>query len=76
MIKAFEDFAKSAFDSSDQLKPFSAFKKDYIIMDPGINAKTNRHDNFVDNMNADGYSKMAFAVRDYLQKNTTQDRLS
>lgn len=76
MIKAFEDFTKSAFDTSGELKNFYEFKKDYVLMDPGINAKTNRHDNFVDNMNADGYSKMAFAVRDYLQKNTTQDRLS
>jgi len=66
-LTAFESFEKSAFDG-DKLRPLEQFRNDYKVMDPGVNAKTGGHDNFVGLLTEDGYRKMAETVRKYLSQ--------
>ena len=65
---AFQRFDQMAH-VGENLVPFAEFKQKFKIIDPGINAKFGKHDNFVEeNMNEEGYRRMAGAVKEYLRR--------
>ncbi len=66
-LVAFESFEKAAFDG-EKLRSLEEFKKDYKVLDPGINAKTGDHGNFIEHLTGDGYRKMAETIQQYLKK--------
>jgi len=67
VLSAMESFEKKAYKEG-QLRSFEDFKREYKIYDPGINAKTDNHDNFVENLTEAGYSNMARVIKEYLDK--------
>ncbi len=69
-LTAMESFEQAAFDG-ETLRPLAEFQQEYKVLDPGINAKTGGHDNFISLLKGDGYAKMAQAVRGYLKKART-----
>jgi len=67
-IEAFQSFYRSAHDKSGTLLPFDEFQKNYKIIDPGINVKFGRHDNFLYVLKSDGYVKMNEVIEKYLRE--------
>lgn len=68
---SFHDAAKSFLEASENLS-FCDFKKKYIIWDfgenhLGIERNNYLHDNFIDNMNEEGYMKMKRTLEEYLK---------
>ncbi len=65
--QAFESFRDAAYDGG-VVRPLKDFKTNYKIIDPGINIKKNRHDDFIRLLTEDGFARMLKAVEDYLSK--------
>lgn len=67
MMEAFRSFHDASHDANGQRRSFEEFKKDYMIMDPGINVKFNRHDDYVsDVLKQSGYEAMCTVIEKYL----------
>ncbi len=62
--KAFKTFYDAARGRSGTIKPFEQFKKDFKLLDAGMNLRSNQYDNFIDNMTEQGYQKMLRVVQD------------
>ncbi len=63
--------ASESFLAASEDKSFEEFKQNYQIWDFGENHMAARkgiflHDNFVDNMNSDGYEKMTSTLKEYI----------
>ena len=71
VLKACDTFNSFAYDESGAIRSFEDFKKDYALIDPGINVKFSGHDNFILNMTPDGYLRMAEATKNYLAESIT-----
>ncbi len=68
LATAFESFIGQAYKDGNLL-PFGEFKAKFKIIDPGINAKFGKHDNFVDqNMTEEGYKRMAQTAQSFLNR--------
>jgi len=65
-ITAAKSFVETAFDDKGDLMAFGEFRAAYPIIDPGIDIKSGTHDNFIDNMTAEGYERMANALKEYV----------
>lgn len=59
---AFLSFRDAALQSDGSIKSFEQFKKEYKVLDAGVNLRYNNHDNFVLNMNSNGYKKMLTVI--------------
>ncbi len=66
MLDAFTSFKKAAYDVNGTRLPFEEFKKRYQLYDAGINIKKQRHDNFIEVLNEQGYSNMLVAIEKYI----------
>ncbi|MDO8668516.1 MAG: hypothetical protein Q7K35_05535 [bacterium] len=67
IAEAFKSFLKTA-KKDGQLTPLDEFKENYKIIDPGVNIKKHRHDDFVRNLTEQGYAKMVEAIENYLNR--------
>jgi len=68
VVTAFEAFQEAAIKDG-KLVPFVEFKRNFKILDAGLNAKFNRHDNFIEqNLNEQGYARRANVINSYLEK--------
>lgn len=65
MREAFTSFIKAAVRDGS-LVPLDEFKAGYRIIDPGMNIKKGRHDNFVLGLTESGYANMASAIAEHL----------
>ena len=64
---AFKSFKEAAY-SGKEVRPLKDFKEQYKVIDPGINIKKGRHDNFIGLLTEEGYKKMLSTIEDYLDK--------
>lgn len=69
MLNAFKAFRDSAYDG-EKRRTLTEFKQQYKIIDPGINVKFLKHDNFVELLTETGYSSMLRVINSYLSSNT------
>lgn len=63
--EAFGAFYRAAKNSDGSIKSLETFKQDFKILDAGMNLRFNNHDNFVYNMNEDGYRKMIAIIQEH-----------
>ncbi len=64
LARACEAFQAAAFEGGRQ-RTLAEFKKVYQINDPGVNAKFLKHDNFVELLTNEGYTRMLTAIEVY-----------
>jgi len=66
--QAFRSFRDAAYVGEKQL-PLDEFAKKYKIIDPGVNVKFLRHDNFIQNLKPEGYKAMLEVIDKFLTSN-------
>lgn len=59
--EAVDKFLEATGALTGEAIPFEKFKESYSVYDPGRDIRMQKHDNFVDNMNPSGYTKMVEA---------------
>ncbi len=64
--EAFKSFRDAAYDNGKRL-PYDEFKKKYRIIDPGINIKFLKHDNFIEILKPDGYEAMLDVIEKHIE---------
>lgn len=62
---AFRAFAEAAKKSDGSRKGLEEFKKDFKLLDAGMDLRSNHHDNFVYNMNEAGYQRMLDVIQEH-----------
>lgn len=67
MLEAFKTFNEAAHQNG-KLVDFSQFQTSYRILDPGLNARDGRHDNYVNRLTQPGYEAMAKSIEKYLSE--------
>jgi hypothetical protein len=62
---AFKAFTEAAKNPDGSIKNLEEFKKTFKLLDAGLDLRANRHDNFVYNMNEQGYQKMLQVIKEH-----------
>ena len=65
-LEACRTFWDVAHTQTGQVVPFDEFVQSYPIINPGVNLRDDRHDNYTRNMNEKGYQAMLKVIGDYL----------
>ncbi|MCS7200955.1 MAG: hypothetical protein NZ822_02315 [Patescibacteria group bacterium] len=69
-IEACRTFLESAIDEEGNIRSFDEFKKRYKILNPGTNLRHMNHDNYIENMRAEGYQSMVRGLINFLRENS------
>ena len=67
MLEAFQSFYDAAHDNDNNRISFDEFRLVYKILDPGINIRDDKHDNYIDKLNSGTYNKMLDVIEEYLK---------
>lgn len=62
---AFKAVAASAYRPNGERKSFQEFKESFKIRDAGVNLRSGKHDNFVNNMHEQGYLNMLKVIEQH-----------
>ena len=74
--KAVDAFLATSKGIDGRTLSFDEFKRKYTVYDPGVDIRTQSHDNFVaNNMNANGYTKMIDAFTNFKENGITLEEL-
>jgi len=75
LLEACRTFYQASHTVNGEVVPFDEFQKNYPLIDPGVNVKFKKHDDYVYVLKETGYQAMIPAVENYLKKNNTQPKL-
>ncbi|MBU1124174.1 hypothetical protein KJ652_06355 [Patescibacteria group bacterium] len=66
-LEACRTFSDAAHDTNGNVIPLDEFKKQYVVLNPGVNFRDLQHDNYTRYLTPEGYRAMLQAIDGYLR---------